>query len=70
MTSMVFLKDELIIKKNDVGREMYFLVKGKVEVLNRDLTTCYNVIEEGSFFGTYVALAYYILKSIHSYPFC
>ncbi|KAJ3054675.1 Kinesin-like protein kif27 [Rhizophlyctis rosea] len=51
MTSMVFLKDELIFKKNDVGREMYFLVKGKVEVLNGDLTVCYNVIEKGSFFG-------------------
>ncbi|KAJ3042632.1 Kinesin-like protein kif27 [Rhizophlyctis rosea] len=51
MAPKVFLKDEMIIRKNDVGREMYFLVKGRVEVLSGDLQRCYNVIDKGSFFG-------------------
>ncbi|KAJ3057050.1 hypothetical protein HK097_001019 [Rhizophlyctis rosea] len=51
MSPQVFLKGEMIIKKHDVGKEMYFLSKGKVEVVSGDGRSRYGVIEEGSFFG-------------------
>ncbi|KAJ3033612.1 hypothetical protein HDV00_006038 [Rhizophlyctis rosea] len=51
MSPQVFLKGELIIRKHDVGKDMWFLSKGKVEVVSGDLKKRYGIIEEGSFFG-------------------
>ena len=51
MTSGVYMKGEFIIRKHDIGKEMYFLSRGKVEVLSSDGKTQYSVIHSGSFFG-------------------
>ncbi|KAJ3098275.1 Kinesin-like protein kif27 [Phlyctochytrium planicorne] len=47
----IFRAGELIIKKHDIGKEMYFLSKGKVEVISGDGRTVYSIINRGSFFG-------------------
>ena len=51
MTSSVFLEGEFIIRKHDIGHEMYFLSKGQVEILSSDGKTRYGLINTGSFFG-------------------
>ncbi|TPX32001.1 hypothetical protein SmJEL517_g04826 [Synchytrium microbalum] len=51
MTPAVFMSNEFIIRKHDIGKEMYFLSRGKVEVLSSDGKTQYSVINMGSFFG-------------------
>jgi CRP-like cAMP-binding protein len=42
---------QYIIRKHEIGKEMYFLSKGKVEVVSGDGRTVYSVINRGSFFG-------------------
>ncbi|TPX65986.1 hypothetical protein SpCBS45565_g04798 [Spizellomyces sp. 'palustris'] len=51
MTPAIFLKGEYIIQKRDVGREMYFLSKGRVDVVSSDGKRQYSTIGQGSFFG-------------------
>ncbi|KAI8914780.1 hypothetical protein DFJ77DRAFT_33617 [Powellomyces hirtus] len=51
MTPAIFLAGEYIIRKREVGQEMYFLSKGKVEVVSSDGKTVYSSIGPGSFFG-------------------
>ncbi|KAI9104956.1 hypothetical protein DFS34DRAFT_222386 [Phlyctochytrium arcticum] len=51
MTPAVFMKGEYIIRKREIGREMYFLSNGKVEVVSGDGKRIYSVIGQGSFFG-------------------
>ncbi|KAJ3004048.1 Kinesin-like protein kif27, partial [Thoreauomyces humboldtii] len=51
MTPAIFLAGEYVIRKREVGREMYFLSKGKVEVVSSDAKTVYSTIGPGSFFG-------------------
>lgn len=51
MTPAIFLKGEYIIRKGTVGKEMYFLSKGKVEVVSGDGKRQYSTIGQGSFFG-------------------
>jgi glucose-6-phosphate 1-dehydrogenase len=41
---------ETIIRKGDIGREMYLLVRGEVEVLN-DSGEVMKVLKDGDFFG-------------------
>ncbi|KAJ1545622.1 Cyclic nucleotide-gated olfactory channel [Nowakowskiella sp. JEL0078] len=42
---------DYIIRKHDIGKEMYFIVTGKVEVVSGDGITVYSTIHRGSFFG-------------------
>mmetsp|Transcript_47158 Transcript_47158/g.121868 ORF Transcript_47158/g.121868 Transcript_47158/m.121868 type:complete len:900 (-) Transcript_47158:497-3196(-) len=42
---------EYIIKEGEAGRELFFLAKGKVEVVNSTGDVVYAVMGEGSFFG-------------------
>ncbi|KNC99626.1 uncharacterized protein SPPG_05012 [Spizellomyces punctatus DAOM BR117] len=51
MTPAIFLKGEYIIRKREVGREMYFLSKGRVDVVSSDGKRQYSSIGQGSFFG-------------------
>ncbi|KAJ3213445.1 Kinesin-like protein kif27 [Dinochytrium kinnereticum] len=51
MYPVIFRAGELIIKKHDIGKEMYFLSKGRVEVISGDGRTVYSTINWGSFFG-------------------
>jgi voltage-gated potassium channel len=46
-----FVGGEYIIRKGDVGNEMYFLCKGNVEVCSGDGKTVYKVLHDGEFFG-------------------
>ncbi|RYH19817.1 cyclic nucleotide-binding domain-containing protein [archaeon] len=46
-----YCKGDKIISHGDLGHEMYFLEKGKVEVVSPDGRTVYTTLEEGSFFG-------------------
>ncbi|EPZ31424.1 Cyclic nucleotide-binding-like domain-containing protein [Rozella allomycis CSF55] len=43
--------DKVIIQKHSIGKEMYFLLSGTVQVLSGDGKRVYNTIKEGSFFG-------------------
>lgn len=36
LTPMVYLHNDYIIYKNDIGSEMYFLVNGQVKVLSEN----------------------------------
>jgi hypothetical protein len=56
---------QYIIRKHEIGKEMYFLSKGKVEVVSGDGRTVYSVINRGSFFGAY-SLVYFQLLISHS----
>ncbi|KAJ3332277.1 Kinesin-like protein kif27 [Blyttiomyces sp. JEL0837] len=47
----VYKAGDFIIRKHDIGKEMYFLSSGKVEVVSGDGRTVYSVINRGSFFG-------------------
>ncbi|KAI9184339.1 hypothetical protein H9P43_003392 [Blastocladiella emersonii ATCC 22665] len=47
----VFLPGDLIVHKGDVGQEMYFICRGKVEVVSDDLLEVYDAMGEGTFFG-------------------
>jgi hypothetical protein len=49
----LFRKGEFIIRKDEIGTEMYFIVSGKVEVVSSNGRLRYGVIEEGAFFGNY-----------------
>ncbi|RKO95798.1 camp-binding domain-like protein [Caulochytrium protostelioides] len=47
----MFFEGDSIVRKDDVGREMYFLIRGCVEVVSRDGATRFSLIRSGSFFG-------------------
>ncbi|TPX48696.1 hypothetical protein SeLEV6574_g01892 [Synchytrium endobioticum] len=51
MTHVEYQPGQLIIRKHEIGKEMYFLSKGSVEVLSSDGNTRYSVITAKSFFG-------------------
>ncbi|KAJ3400856.1 hypothetical protein HDU80_006533 [Chytriomyces hyalinus] len=51
MYPVIYRTGELIIRKHEIGHEMYFLSKGTVEVVSGDCKTVYSVIHKGSFFG-------------------
>ncbi|RKO86798.1 hypothetical protein BDK51DRAFT_48923 [Blyttiomyces helicus] len=53
MTPAIFIKGEFIIRKHEIGRQMYFLSKGTVEVVSADGMTQYSIINRGSFFGRF-----------------
>ncbi|KAJ3091492.1 Kinesin-like protein kif27 [Quaeritorhiza haematococci] len=42
---------EYIIRKHEIGKDMYFISKGQVEVVSGDGKTVYSTIHKGSFFG-------------------
>ncbi|KAI9222061.1 hypothetical protein BC828DRAFT_379403 [Blastocladiella britannica] len=47
----MFLPGDLIIHRGDVGQEMYFICRGKVEIVSENLVEVYEALGEGSFFG-------------------
>ncbi|KAJ3031607.1 UNVERIFIED_CONTAM: hypothetical protein HDU68_002210 [Siphonaria sp. JEL0065] len=51
MYPVIFKAGDYIIRKHDIGNEMYFLSKGTVEVVSGDGKTVYSEIHKGSFFG-------------------
>ncbi|KAI8619893.1 cyclic nucleotide-binding-like protein [Chytriomyces sp. MP71] len=51
MYPAIYRMGEYIIKKREIGNEMYFLSQGTVEVCSGDGKTVYSIINKGSFFG-------------------
>ncbi|KAI9352147.1 hypothetical protein BDR26DRAFT_850426 [Obelidium mucronatum] len=51
MYPVIFKAGDYIIRKHEIGNEMYFLSKGVVEVVSGDGKTVYSQINKGSFFG-------------------
>lgn len=51
MIPRVYEQSAFIIRKHDIGNEMYFLSKGKVEILSSDSKSQYGIINAASFFG-------------------
>jgi CRP-like cAMP-binding protein len=47
----VLQKGAIVVKEGDSSNEMFFVVEGEVEILSRDLGTCYDKIQAGGFFG-------------------
>jgi long-chain acyl-CoA synthetase len=51
MDARDFTSGEILAHEGDVGDEMYFLTKGKIEVLRGDPPCQLTILREGSFFG-------------------
>lgn len=57
-----FLKGEFIVKKFDIGREMYFIHRGAVDVVSEDGKTVYDTMNAGQAFGE-VALLFSVPRT-------
>ncbi|KAJ3277606.1 hypothetical protein HK104_003166, partial [Borealophlyctis nickersoniae] len=51
MQTRVYGDGDYVIRKGEVGRAMFFVLKGEVEVVSEDGETIINVMREESFFG-------------------
>lgn len=51
MTPVVFTPGDHIVRAGEVGRDMYFISKGQVDVLSGDENTRYATLAAGHFFG-------------------
>lgn len=53
----VFTPGTYVFKAGDVGRHLYFINQGQVEVISPDGTTIYNTLKDGDFFGEIALLS-------------
>jgi CRP-like cAMP-binding protein len=60
---LIFLPGEYIVKKGDIGFGLYLIHHGKVELVDEDMDTVVEVIEEGDYFGQ-KSLVYQIPREI------
>ncbi|KAL2915353.1 SCF ubiquitin ligase complex subunit [Polyrhizophydium stewartii] len=51
MKTRVFSDGAFVIRKGEVGRAMFFVLRGEVEVVSEDGETIINILREQSFFG-------------------
>lgn len=51
MTTRVYSDGSYVIRQGEVGRAMFFVLKGEVEVVSEDGETVINIMKEESFFG-------------------
>ncbi|KAJ3168607.1 hypothetical protein HDU88_001499 [Geranomyces variabilis] len=51
MQMRVYADNSYVIRKGEVGRAMFFVLRGEVEVVSEDGETVINVMKEESFFG-------------------
>ncbi|KAJ3092078.1 hypothetical protein HK102_010988 [Quaeritorhiza haematococci] len=51
MRTHVYNDKDFVIRKGEVGRAMFFIMKGEVQVISEDGESIINVMREGSFFG-------------------
>ncbi len=54
---VVYTPGDYIFRAGEIGRHMYFVSRGTVEVISADGRTIYNTLEDGDFFGE-IALLY------------
>ena len=48
---MVFLPNDYIIYKDDIGEEMYFIIEGEVQILAPNEKSVLRTLKEGQYFG-------------------
>jgi len=48
---MLYIPGDYIFRKGDMGDQMYFISRGKVEIVSEDGQTVFATLSEGSFFG-------------------
>ena len=51
MRPLILLKGEYVVRKGDIGQEMFFIHRGKVDVVSEDGLNIFASMEQGSFFG-------------------
>ena len=51
MESVVFTPGDYVVRKGEIGEEMYFLSRGSVDVVSDDESIIFATLREGSFFG-------------------
>ena len=63
MKPRMFVDGAYIIRKGEIGRAMFFNLKGNVEVISDDGETVINVMQEGSFFGE-IGVLYSVSRTV------
>ncbi|KAI9217498.1 hypothetical protein BC828DRAFT_391007 [Blastocladiella britannica] len=48
---VLFLPNEYVVKKGDIGSEMFFIHRGRVDVVSEEGAVVFATMNEGSFFG-------------------
>ncbi len=51
MTPVIFTPGDFIYKAGELGRDMYFITQGTVEVVSKDGSAVYATLTDGDFFG-------------------
>ncbi|GAB6088860.1 hypothetical protein JCM12856_04530 [Spirochaeta dissipatitropha] len=51
MESVVFTPGDYVVRKGEIGDEMYFISRGSVDVVSEDESIVYATLNEGAFFG-------------------
>ena len=51
MVPKIYLPNEYVIYKNDIGEEMYFITVGSVDILSPDNNKIVKVLQKGEYFG-------------------
>ncbi len=51
LTPVIFTPGDYVVRTGEIGDEMYFISRGKVEVLSADEQTVYATLDSGKFFG-------------------
>ncbi|KAJ3114467.1 hypothetical protein HK100_001653 [Physocladia obscura] len=51
MQSRIYNSGEFVVRKGEIGKAMFFVLRGEVEVISEDGETILNVMPEQSFFG-------------------
>jgi len=60
----IFLPNDYIVYKDDIGMEMYFIIEGKVHVLSPKESQVIKTLEKGNYFGEIA------LFSVHAKRIC
>jgi hypothetical protein len=51
MVSVVFTPGDYVVRKGEIGDEMYFISRGSVDVVSEDESIVFATLQEGAFFG-------------------
>ena len=51
LTPAYYLRNEYVVRKDDVAEEIFFIDNGKVEVVSEDGSTVYDTMSAGEAFG-------------------
>jgi len=51
MVSVVFTPGDYVVRKGEIGEEMFFISRGSVDVVSEDESIVFATLQEGAFFG-------------------